>query len=216
MRGSHRGDTETTAHHGIIPAHAGLTQSSRATIGQGWDHPRACGAHRTVKTSSRNPRGSSPRMRGSHGVIGGINSISGIIPAHAGLTGAITPIQPEARDHPRACGAHGAWHSEQQEPRGSSPRMRGSRNFHKCQADILGIIPAHAGLTTFLFCVLDKIRDHPRACGAHSRRATTIRWRSGSSPRMRGSLDMEYLNLVGVGIIPAHAGLTLRGCSLVQ
>ena len=30
---------------GIIPAHAGLTNTSRTAYCQPWDHPRACGAH---------------------------------------------------------------------------------------------------------------------------------------------------------------------------
>ena len=53
---------------------------------------------------------------------------------------------------------------------------------------VAGIIPAHAGLTNYNNHSSSKVRDHPRACGAHARGTVTATTRAGSSPRMRGSL----------------------------
>ena len=65
MRGSQTFPFYTLLLIGIIPAHAGLTSRRiRATIA-GWDHPRACGAHKPTSSMMRLARGSSPRMRGS-------------------------------------------------------------------------------------------------------------------------------------------------------
>ena len=50
--------------------------------------------------------------------------------------------------------------------------------------------------------------DHPRGCGAHQYVLLQPRFRSGSSPRVRGSLvDLQCQSLFA-GIIPAGAGLT--------
>ena len=72
-----------------------------------------------------------------------------------------------------------------------------------------GIIPAGAGLTGISKLPMWQIRDHPRGCGAHSRPAPFPFTKTGSSPRVRGSLYFfELVDAVG-GIIPAGAGLTI-------
>ena len=47
MRGSQFGHELDHLDAGIIPAHAGLTRLCFHAISSSWDHPRACGAHRT-------------------------------------------------------------------------------------------------------------------------------------------------------------------------
>ena len=111
-------------------------------------------------------------------------------------------------NHPRACGAHQAWRHGRHELLGSSPRMRGSPYVATLRGAFLGIIPAHAGLTVGDTNCSHAIRDHPRACGAHLARYTSVKCLPGSSPRMRGSLVLSARSLPRNGIIPAHAGLT--------
>ena len=132
----------------------------------------------------------------------------GIIPAHAGLTALLSLISFMTRDHPRACGAHtypiegiNFW-------QGSSPRMRGSLLLCLHQLDMLGIIPAHAGLTLRCARLSQILWDHPRACGAHKVNISKGRSDEGSSPRMRGSRQLIFKAGYNIGIIPAHAGLT--------
>ena len=106
MRGSRGIDTTAGCAIGIIPAHAGLTNSSSRTAMPRGDHPRACGAHRLSSRKQIAARGSSPRMRGSRKATRRPYRWTGIIPAHAGLTFQGHRGNVQARDHPRACGAH--------------------------------------------------------------------------------------------------------------
>ena len=86
--------------------------------------------------------------------------------------------------------------------------MRGSRIEFTLFDVVEGIIPAHAGLTEHDNLLRDTRRDHPRACGAHIFWLKNRKPDEGSSPRMRGSLDIFPDVCFAPGIIPAHAGLT--------
>ena len=147
MRGSHDDTVTEKRTLGIIPAHAGLTYSSFFRRPRTWDHPRACGAHINVTLRSDAAEGSSPRMRGSPVMVLCMQLLTGIIPAHAGLTPAWRTFSAMIRDHPRACGAHLAFSRLQHMTAGSSPRMRGSLVSIGDACVDVGIIPAHAGLT---------------------------------------------------------------------
>ena len=86
MRGSRFAERYADDDSGIIPAHAGLTAGSGSSTPFERDHPRACGAHWMISSSSSTSLGSSPRMRGSREDEDIVTSEEGIIPAHAGLT----------------------------------------------------------------------------------------------------------------------------------
>ena len=210
MRGSHHSNTSCLTANGIIPAHAGLTRALAARTTTTRDHPRACGAHSCNTLYFIVSSGSSPRMRGSLRHNDEHARQSGIIPAHAGLTGPHTLASTLGRDHPRACGAHPMEFSNLQVGEGSSPRMRGSHERHRLMPHDAGIIPAHAGLTRPRDQPGRPPRDHPRACGAHRWKATRADCSPGSSPRMRGSRRGTHRHESGWGIIPAHAGLTVQ------
>ena len=137
--------------------------------------------------------GSSPRMRGSPRGSDARKAQPGIIPAHAGLTLPAAAHRDGSGDHPRACGAHQWKRSSGHRRKGSSPRMRGSPAHAAHGNNHRGIIPAHAGLTSFIFVSPFVIWDHPRACGAHLPQVLPIQ-----------------------GIIPAHAGLTIRKSVIVH
>ena len=86
VRGSRIRDGRADRRLGIIPAGAGLTAVSARTTLSTWDHPRGCGAHCSSSSSIAVCLGSSPRVRGSHGLWLTIDRKHGIIPAGAGLT----------------------------------------------------------------------------------------------------------------------------------
>ena len=155
-------------------------------------------------------KGSSPRMRGSLSSSSVWQRNHGIIPAHAGLTSREKSPCRGNGDHPRACGAHTTSQSSAKRSVGSSPRMRGSQSLRPFWLFFIGIIPAHAGLTTIVSAYLLTPWDHPRACGAHLVRPLEYVLFLGSSPRMRGSHHQAGHGLLQSGIIPAHAGLTSR------
>ena len=137
--------------------------------------------------------------------------VFGIIPAHAGLTCQGYIRYRASGDHPRACGAHIGPRRPSPLTWGSSPRMRGSRSYGKRTYHQEGIIPAHAGLTSSCDKPSSRLRDHPRACGAHGGLSDSVSQLKGSSPRMRGSLLGKLFRFFQAGIIPAHAGLTQSG-----
>ena len=111
---------------GIIPAHAGNTAGTDSVFTNARDHPRACGEHLAERPFESEQAGSSPRMRGTQSGGGYIDRLVGIIPAHAGNTVPVAAgVVPEG-DHPRACGEHIVRLVVSEQPKGSSPRMRGT------------------------------------------------------------------------------------------
>ena len=197
-----------SAIRGIIPAHAGNTQSRCGDFTCSWDHPRACGEHMVESVTIMRAPGSSPRMRGTPRHEAGVDLRAGIIPAHAGNTEYRHSLEYVHRDHPRACGEHGTQWKSSSFFRGSSPRMRGTLNSGVENKPPLGIIPAHAGNTRGYHDRRAAGRDHPRACGEHVISLFVASPKEGSSPRMRGTRVLWPATTSTSGIIPAHAGNT--------
>ena len=71
------------------------------------------------------------------------------------------------------------------------------------------IIPAHAGQTRGSSSNSSRTKDHPRACGANASNAFFAASAAGSSPRMRGKPLIRADKVMGIRIIPAHAGQTV-------
>ena len=132
---------------GIIPALAGNTRVSSHLRSPPWDHPRACGEHPIACCASVIVVGSSPRLRGTLGVVGAHLRFLGIIPALAGNTRLYARCFYRCRDHPRACGEHMSKFGLPVRLRGSSPRLRGTLLLGQPSARADGIIPALAGNT---------------------------------------------------------------------
>ena len=130
MRGTPSADWADRRCWGIIPAHAGNTRCRLRLPLSPWDHPRACGEHKSVCTPPTSCSGSSPRMRGTRGSGADTPNVPRIIPAHAGNT-----VPPR-----KAIADSG----------GSSPRMRGTHGDIRMFQKRAGIIPAHAGNTCLL------------------------------------------------------------------
>ena len=149
-------------------------------------------------------------MRGSRWFRNVADFYKGIIPAGAGLTKCQKVYDAECGDHPRGCGAHSLRRVRKNEREGSSPRVRGSPGRECLRCRYGGIIPAGAGLTHARIPSRSLSRDHPRGCGAHDVFVSHLCFVEGSSPRVRGSLRDEPIDMMGYGIIPAGAGLTHR------
>ena len=235
-----RGTLQTTRHEGlrggIIPAHAGNTETTALASQPAEDHPRACGEHTLLLELAQTYTGSSPRMRGTRDYAREHCGVWGIIPAHAGNTHWHLLTCSLTRDHPRACGEHSASVIHAANSSGSSPRMRGTQGYVVLLWCAVGIIPAHAGNTLRIGAGWDadgdhpracgehslageglhgKLVDHPRACGEHATMPKRILVVAGSSPRMRGTQTRLAKRIRIIGIIPAHAGNTcvsIRTC----
>ena len=152
------------------------------------DHPRTCGANAYSAAWLLLISGSSPHMRGKPPHRRRRTPRRRIIPAHAGQT---------------TCATWWAGTAS-----GSSPHMRGKPPRRPHESARGRIIPAHAGQTPPMTRLKSAFTDHPRTCGANAKtRQKTLTCR-GSSPHMRGKLEVCSRRVVWRRIIPAHAGQT--------
>ena len=131
---------------------------------------------------------------------------AGIIPAYAGNTPSRRHRPSPKRDHPRVCGEHFSSCVVMVPSGGSSPRMRGTlwtcfRGGRRC-----GIIPAYAGNTSTIARCWNRSGDHPRVCGEHALSSKINGTRSGSSPRMRGTLSLDGVSVITCGDHPRVCG----------
>ena len=192
----------------IIPARAGQTRSAAPSSWVGSDHPRACGANLYEGAITVMAPGSSPRVRGKLDGYGADGTTSRIIPARAGQTNTYRDMYNQPPDHPRACGANGLLAQLVRAAFGSSPRVRGKPRFGRAASMVLRIIPARAGQTTSTAPLIQRMPDHPRACGANLRTVIMCDEPCGSSPRVRGKRPTVWHGCRPPRIIPARAGQT--------
>ena len=106
VRGKRRRTARRLPTHRIIPASAGQTTRRRGGCTCRPDHPRECGANVTHCTAVSHAVGSSPRVRGKHGVFELGAERLRIIPASAGQTRPTGRFRRAWSDHPRECGAN--------------------------------------------------------------------------------------------------------------
>ena len=109
MRGTLRQQSSERGLHRFIPAHAGNTHDREVRRDAGTVHPRACGEHASLSTSSTGADGSSPRMRGTLHAARPRGGKTRFIPAHAGNTCLLVRNMATEAVHPRACGEHSCW-----------------------------------------------------------------------------------------------------------
>ena len=91
---------------------------------------------------------------------------------------------------------------------GSSPRVRGKRGRGDAPVGGLGLIPACAGKTALSSPFPASRPAHPRVCGENLAPVIAAVKGVGSSPRVRGKLDLESAACRVGRLIPARAGKT--------
>ena len=134
----------------------------------------------------------------------------GLIPAHAGKT-QLPPLSGEYQGaHPRSRGENAIVVGMVREGMGSSPLTRGKHQTPPRRVGKRGLIPAHAGKTSVSVIAAYLSGAHPRSRGENGPRGTLTCPHCGSSPLTRG----KRVSVEGAGhlqgLIPAHAGKTLR------
>ena len=113
-------------------------------------------------------------MRGAHVGDELLGVVDGIIPADAGSTQKGDLLHHAGQDHPRGCGEHTVPNQGDTRVGGSSPRMRGAlRRAIFCTMPVR-IIPADAGSTPCPTRVIRGSGDHPRGCGEHEKRPSSV------------------------------------------
>ena len=131
----------------LIPAHAGKTSTSWTKTPPSGAHPRSRGENSMPVKLSRPPPGSSPLTRGKPGQATDPRDRCGLIPAHAGKTGARSGPHCAQRAHPRSRGENPGHSTKKAATRGSSPLTRGKHLATDTLPGDSGLIPAHAGKT---------------------------------------------------------------------
>ena len=206
-RGVHRVDDE-----GLIPAHAGKTTCPPESRGATWAHPRSRGENETSSGSKRTRAGSSPLTRGKRRNGRRPRRVVGLIPAHAGKTGAYPQEAPPPAAHPRSRGENCGELIEYGDFPGSSPLTRGKLGESETVEVLFGLIPAHAGKTHWPTRELVYSGAHPRSRGENPLRTKECPAVYGSSPLTRGKLTRRGGCWNGPRLIPAHAGKTRGPC----
>ena len=110
-------------------------------------HPRSRGENSTASCTRRRRGGSSPLTRGKRDAFAPGVGDPGLIPAHAGKTGAGRRVIGPLRAHPRSRGENVIGNLLGAVGEGSSPLTRGKRDAARCGVGCDGLIPAHAGKT---------------------------------------------------------------------
>ena len=111
----------------IIPAQAGNASLKKYALRAVSDHPRASGERGEPSAVTRRTRGSSPRKRGTRGLLDHAREARRIIPAQAGNAPRSRPRRGTRADHPRASGERFTPGAYRAVIGGSSPRKRGTR-----------------------------------------------------------------------------------------
>ena len=93
---------------------------------------------------------------------------------------------------------------------GSSPLTRGKRYLTDCAIRTMGLIPAHAGKTCASIAPRKWPAAHPRSRGENTRAPIMEVLAVGSSPLTRGKPKAVSTLARKHGLIPAHAGKTVR------
>ena len=201
------------AGRGLIPAHAGKTDSGKRSWIISRAHPRSRGENSRSTLMPRSLTGSSPLTRGKLFVgIPGFLTL-GLIPAHAGKTNTPTMMHVSERAHPRSRGENISSLFIDAAAKGSSPLTRGKPCTRRRRAGRQRLIPAHAGKTPTARSRASPPTAHPRSRGENSPRISATASCCGSSPLTRGKQTEIRPRLQALRLIPAHAGKTGGGRS---
>ena len=179
-------------------------------------HPRSRGENGLPTANKLHVLGSSPLTRGKRGVGQRYSSHRRLIPAHAGKTPSPRLRRERPGAHPRSRGENYRRKPFFLADDGSSPLTRGKQVGKLFDARPRRLIPAHAGKTS-LEEHGDKVHAaHPRSRGENRRREGGLTVSDGSSPLTRGKLPVGKTCAFCTRLIPAHAGKTLMGLSVVS
>ena len=149
----------------LIPAHAGKTLPVTVVPISPPAHPRSRGENSDVSWPRATTRGSSPLTRGKRPRRGLSPRRLRLIPAHAGKTSPPMPPHVARAAHPRSRGENLVALRSGMTLRGSSPLTRGKLQSTLDCCVRVGLIPAHAGKTSFPSPRSPHPAAHPRSRG---------------------------------------------------
>ena len=118
----------------------------------------------------------------------------------------MSSIRTTATVHPRVCGEQAKAPSSTTTSIGSSPRVRGTGSNPTPIIAALRFIPACAGNRGDRHSGQDPRAVHPRVCGEQVKHDEVPQYYSGSSPRVRGTVNLLRGEREPERFIPACAG----------
>ena len=186
-RGTHCSTQPDTSPDRFIPARAGNARAFEASRSASRVHPRASGERASSSQTSTVSAGSSPRERGTPGILRRPCRVRRFIPARAGNargSGGHALARPV---HPRASGERARAPAALRGADGSSPRERGTRFAAGAVARQDRFIPARAGNASRQWHKSPIPPVHPRASGERYIELPIRGYSTGSSPRERGT-----------------------------
>ena len=154
--------------------------------------------------------GSSPRMRGTRTGRRPQRPRERFIPAYAGNALHTCGVRRQHAVHPRVCGERSPTKGRDMSITGSSPRMRGTLGDLWPGRGLRRFIPAYAGNAEALRYRPSAAPVHPRVCGERVRSEGVQAYKTGSSPRMRGTRRARAGARRFRRFIPAYAGNATR------
>jgi len=190
----------------FIPACAGngparTTRRRRRPV-----HPRVCGERFLESRLSATCAGSSPRVRGTGAGPVPRGEGARFIPACAGNGTPVLWKQTRDTVHPRVCGERRLRRVSTVPVSGSSPRVRGTAIVAHGGPRHWRFIPACAGNGAGAGLPEDWGPVHPRVCGERLNKVKGLQDCNGSSPRVRGTVVVCFLDAHTSRFIPACAG----------
>ncbi len=190
----------------FIPAGAGnsfhrYTPSIRRAV-----HPRRRGEQLGPPVGSGCVAGSSPRARGTALDVHRHVEIARFIPAGAGNRPICTLRIIWSAVHPRGRGEQTASRQLLLAGVGSSPRARGTALQPSTRADSARFIPAGAGNRLGMLHQPSSRPVHPRGRGEQCQNLIATKRPRGSSPRARGTAQLDGVFPRNLRFIPAGAG----------
>ena len=115
----------TVLHTGIIPTRVGTRKHTITLVNGNKDHPHACGDKINEQNDKEVEKGSSPRVWGQVRAKVCTFAVIRIIPTRVGTRQISVKVNPEATDHPHACGDKLNFLWVRLMRQGSSPRVWG-------------------------------------------------------------------------------------------
>ena len=190
----------------FIPACAGNGPTSASPTPRSTVHPRVCGERPGVERPGPGNAGSSPRVRGTEVEDRPDTKPVRFIPACAGNGWADAFVGSASSVHPRVCGERDPEVDHVLHGDGSSPRVRGTGRATAQHRRQPRFIPACAGNGEQYDTLRIACSVHPRVCGERSGSSARTIARSGSSPRVRGTVALHVIDFRVERFIPACAG----------
>ena len=184
----------------------GTSDGSSTHHGMYWDHPHACGDKYDFFNDMINQAGSSPRVWGQVVICLYIPPFNRIIPTRVGTSLPVKALAVCNKDHPHACGDKVQSLSLRRILRGSSPRVWGQVIYNNYLRTPNRIIPTRVGTRLKRIFTVQRIEDHPHACGDKTVQRIDYPMKIGSSPRVWGQEVYLIIESRGIRIIPTRVG----------